>query len=333
MGRVARGSRFSERAFHGWLAREFRDVPTGRLPLGDDAAAIPLGGKRVAVLTTDALIEGTHFLGGSPPASIGRAAAAVSLSDAAAKGAAPVALLLDLLVPPSTPESWARAVVRGAEREMARFGGHVVGGDTKPSSTRTVVGSLLALGHADRLCPRTAGRPGDVLVVTGVVGRGGADAEALVRDRPSPSALARLLHVRPRVAEGAVLSRYAHAMLDTSDGLAESVHLLADASGVEVAVTEGDLPLDTRVTRGARSLAARRRLAFFGGDYELLAALPLYHLDTAERALARLGCPLTSIGLLGKGRGAWLQSYGTRKPMPRGGWDPFRRAGLRSRAP
>ncbi|MCI4328527.1 MAG: AIR synthase related protein, partial [Thermoplasmata archaeon] len=76
--------------------RRSTDVP---LPLGDDAAAVRLRPGRVALLTTDALVEGTHFLAASPPRDVGSAAAAVSLSDVAAKGGRPVALLLDLLLP------------------------------------------------------------------------------------------------------------------------------------------------------------------------------------------------------------------------------------------
>jgi thiamine-monophosphate kinase len=99
---------FSERGFHAWLARTLGPTPLNVLPMGDDTSATPIGGGRVALLTTDALSEGTHFLSASPPRAIGRAAAGASLSDIAAKGGRPVALLLDLLLPPAAPERWAR---------------------------------------------------------------------------------------------------------------------------------------------------------------------------------------------------------------------------------
>jgi thiamine-monophosphate kinase len=321
---------FSERGFHAWLRAEFEGIPTGTLAMGDDAAALPLGGGRVAVLTSDALVEGTHFLPGSPPAAVGRAAAGVSLSDAASKGAGPVALLVDLLLPPRTPESWARAVVRGAEQEMVRHGGHVVGGDTKPSPTRTVVGALLAIGTVEQLCPRSAGRPGDVLVTTGTVGRGGADAAALAPGRrPTRRDLARLLTIQPRTREGPILARFAHAMLDTSDGVADGARSLAEASGVSAVVSEESLPLDPRLARMTGGVQARRAAAFFGGDYELLAALPRESVGAARRALGRVGCPLTVIGNLERGRGAWLDSGGGRSEMPPGGWRPFEARGGR----
>ncbi|MGC2788726.1 MAG: AIR synthase related protein, partial [Thermoplasmata archaeon] len=132
-GRTPRSSRpIREREFHRWLARTLPSGRGGLLPLGDDAAALSPPPGRVAVVSTDTLVEGFHFLPKSPPARVGAAAAGVSFSDLAAKGAVPDAILLALVLPRGSPRSWAEAVVRGAERFGSRFGAHVVGGDTKP---------------------------------------------------------------------------------------------------------------------------------------------------------------------------------------------------------
>ena len=321
-----------EDRFHEWVARRLRP-PLGPLPVGDDAAALPLGSGRVALLTSDALVEGYHFLPGAPPRRVGAAAASVNLSDVAAKGGRPIAFLLDLLLPPGTPESWARGVVDGAARELARYGVHVVGGDTKPSPRRAVVGTLVGFAPSDRLAPRTGARPGDRLVTTGWVGRGG-QAYRRWKDHPrSPAARVGLLRIQARVREGPILARWARAMLDTSDGIADSARLLAAASRVRVVVDESRLPLP-RGLRRARTGAARiRREAFLGGDYELLATLPPRAVPAARAALQRLGCPLTEIGRVERGRGAWLVTRdGAREPMPEGGWRPFGSA-RRARSP
>ena len=325
MPRRRDGGAISEDRFHRWARGTLVAGRTGLLPLGDDTAAVPLPGGAVALLTTDALTEGTHFLDRSPPRAIGRAAAAASLSDIAAKGGRPVALLVDLLLPPGSPERWARDVLRGAEREMARFGAHVVGGDTKPAASRAVVGTALGLSRRGRLAPRTAARPGDLLVVTGAVGRGGLAALGLGR-APTAATLGRLLEIRPRVREGPLLAGFAHAMLDTSDGLAQATRLLAEASGVRIEVRADDLPIHPGLSRRLPSIAARRRQAFYGGDYELLATLPPGRLRPARRALAAVGCPLTPVGAVRRGTGAWLTVDGARpRPMPPAGWQPFAR--------
>jgi thiamine-monophosphate kinase len=314
---------FSERGFHAWLSRTVGPSPHSVLPIGDDTSATPIGAGRVALLTTDALTEGTHFEAASRPRDIGRAAACASLSDIAAKGGRPVALLLDLLLPAATPERWARAVVEGASQAVRSHGAALVGGDTKPAARRAVVGTMLGIGRVDRLAPRSGARVGDVLVVTGEVGRGGwAGRRVRAGLRPNATDLRAMLDIRPRCREGPVLARWAHAMLDSSDGLAESARLLAVASGVEVTVDGARLPLVPGLRKmppGPSMLAA----AFYGGDYELVAAIPRNRFEAAQRAVARQGCPLTVVGTVGRGHGAWLLEGDRRRPMPSGGWQPF----------
>lgn len=314
-----------ERTFHRWLRETLPAGKAGGLPLGDDAAALRPPKGQVAILSTDALVEGFHFVRRSPPRAIGRAATAVSLSDAASKGARPVGILLDILIPSSTPQSWLQEVVLGAEAEAAQFGAHVVGGDTKPSPVRTVVGTVVAWGDPKKTPARSGARPGDQLVVTGTVGRGGA-AWAQYRSEPrAATSLRELLDVRPRVREGLYLAKLAHAMLDTSDGLADAARLMSEASGVRLEIDEGSIPWFRGRASDAREAAnIPRATAFFGGDYELLAAIP-------ARSVARLrrvpGAGATVIGKVRRGAGAFLIGPNGTIPLPPAGWQPFDRPG------
>ncbi len=313
-----------ERRFHDWLARSSRPGDAGILPVGDDVAALR-SGPGLLLLTTDAFSEGTHFRAESPPAAIGRALVEANLSDLASKGARPVAFLLDLLVPPETDPAWARAVVRGVRSALRARGLGLSGGDTKPARTRVLVGTAVGTSRRRRLPRRDGARPGDLVATTGLVGRGGAAALALRGDGPISAAAARaLLRIRARLAEGAALAPYARAMLDTSDGLFEGARLLARASRVAVLLEPGRLPL----VPALRRTPVRRRLATagFGGDYELLLTLPRDRLAAARRALAATGTPLTVVGRIAPGAGAWWAEGATRRLLPRAGWDPFRPA-------
>ncbi|MFG1529908.1 MAG: thiamine-phosphate kinase [Thermoplasmata archaeon] len=314
-----------ERAFHRWLRHRLVAGREGLLPLGDDAAALAPPAGRVAVWTIDTLVEGTHFPRAAPPRWIGRAATGVSLSDLAAKGATPAGLVIALQLPAGTPDAWARAVLLGAEQAAARFGARVVGGDTKASPTRAVVSSALGWARPDRLAPRTAARPGELVVVTGVVGRGGVAARRFYRHPRDPRAHRELLDVRPRVAEGRILGRYASAMLDTSDGLAEAARLLASASRVGILLEEAKIPW-------ARGLVTapwvdRLRWGTFGGDYELLATVRPNRLLAARSAVARAGGRLTVIGTVTPGRRARLLRGRRTEPLRPSTWDPFGRGG------
>jgi len=303
----------AEREFHRWARAHLPAGHIGPLPLGDDAAALSVGRNRFVLISSDALVEGVHFRRATPPQLIGEAATAVNLSDIAAKGGRPAALLIDLLVPPGTPEEWARSVLRGAERMAARFGCHVVGGDTKPNPTRTVVGVSVGWVGGEPLPTRAGARPGDVVVTTGSVGFGGAHRRDITGS----------LRVLPRIREGRVLGPAAHAMTDTSDGIADAAHLVAEASRCRIVLVEEQLPLHPRLRPRGRSVSRRLRAAFYGGDYELFATLGAPRVARLRSALRRLGCPLTIIGRVEKGRGAWLETAGRQSPLPLAGWRHF----------
>ena len=201
------------------------------------------------VVTQDALVEDVHFrLDWLAWRELGFRAAAVNISDLAASGAQPEALLVTLAAPGETAVADVVAFYEG----IAETGVPVVGGDT--TAAAQVVVSVTALGRSDRVPGRAGARPGDALVVTGPLGGAGA-------------AFRRGAYVRPplRVAEGRDLARSAHAMLDVSDGLAIDAAHIARRSGVGCTIELERVPLAEGAT--IDDLA-------FGEDFELLAALP-----------------------------------------------------------
>lgn len=311
-----------EREFHRWLRRRLPAGREGLLPLGDDAAALVAPPGSVGVWTIDALIEGTHFPRGAPGRWVGSAAAAVSLSDLAAKGATPAGILLAIQVPPNSDPGWARSVVLGAQGMAEKYQTNIIGGDTKPSPTPTVVSSALGWANADGLAPRTAARSGEIVATTGVVGRGGAAAERYFSEPRNRRAIRDLLDVRPRVAEGRQLARYASAMLDTSDGLGEAARLLAAASGVGILLDEERIPWAPGLRQASRT--RRLRWGFFGGDYELLVTIPKNRWAVAQRAVGRISGRLTSIGTVTSDGSVRLLQGGRERELPATTWDPWR---------
>ena len=201
------------------------------------------------VVTQDALVERVHFLLDRISwRDLGFRAAAVNLSDLAASGAEPEALLVSLAAPPETTVEDVVAFYEG----IAETGVRVVGGDT--TAAEAVVISVTALGRSERVPGRAGARPGDVLVVTGTLGAAGA----AFRDGR---------YVRPplRLAEGRQLAKVAHAQLDVSDGLAVDAGHIARRSGVRCVIELERVPLADGATVGDLG---------FGEDFELLAAVP-----------------------------------------------------------
>jgi thiamine-monophosphate kinase len=201
------------------------------------------------VVTQDALVEGVHFrFDWLDWRELGFRAAAVNLSDLAASGATPEALLVTLAAPGATATADVVALYEG----IAEAGVSVVGGDT--TSAGMVVLSVTALGRSERVPGRAGAQPGDQLVVSGPLGAAGA-------------AYRRQSYARPplRLAEGRALARTAHALLDVSDGLAVDAGHIAARSGVRCVIDLDLVPLAPGATIDDLG---------FGEDFELLAAVP-----------------------------------------------------------
>src|SRR5512145_444763 len=142
----------------------------GELSIGDDAAVVRVPRGR-AVLSTDMLLEGTHFsLDYFLPAEVGWRALSANLSDLAAMGASPLCYLAALAAPGDTPAATVDGIFRGMARAAASSGMRLMGGDTCRGERLvlclTVVGAL-ARG---RPTTRAGARPGDTLFVTGAPG-------------------------------------------------------------------------------------------------------------------------------------------------------------------
>jgi thiamine-monophosphate kinase len=201
------------------------------------------------VVTQDALVEDVHFRFDLLDwRALGARAAAVNISDLAASGADPVALLVSLGLPPETELEDVLELYAG----LNEHGAAVRGGDTTRADR--VVLSVTALGRSERVPGRAGAQSGDLVVVTGPLGGAGA---AFRNGSLSP--------VPNRVEEGRRLAAVATAMLDLSDGLAPDAGHIAKRSGVRITIELERVPL-----AGGAELDDLG----FGEDYELLATTP-----------------------------------------------------------
>jgi thiamine-monophosphate kinase len=235
--------RLSELGELGLLAElERRGLARG---IEDDAAQLADG----VVVTQDALVDGVHFrLDWTTHRELGFKAAAVNLSDLAASGAEPEALLVTLAAPSDTRLEDVLQLYEGLNEP----GVAVVGGDTTRAERLAI--SVTAIGRSERVPGRGGAQPGDPLVVTGPLGAAGA---AFREGR----------HARPpvRLEDGRRLAARAHALIDVSDGLAVDARHIAERSGCRLTIDLEQVPLAPGATHEDLG---------FGEDYELLAATP-----------------------------------------------------------
>lgn len=291
------------------LARLPRTSPTVLVGPGDDAAVLAPVRNASVVVTTDAVVEGVHFLRAfSTPADIGHKALAVNLSDLAAMGATPRWALLSLVLPGSWPVTDVEDVIDGLAALAGRHGVSVVGGNITRTDGPLVV-DVTAGGEAAprKWLTRAGAKAGDEIYVSGSIGGAAAGLEMLKSGSPMRGSECITRHRRPepRVRLGLAMARAkaARAAMDLSDGLGDALKQVASASGVGVRIDAESLPIDACARdwwsqRGIDPVAA----AVSGGDdYELLFAVAAKGggaLRSVTRHVAEP--PLTKIGVFTK---------------------------------
>jgi thiamine-monophosphate kinase len=312
---------------------------------GDDAAVIEPERGECDVLTTDAVVEGIHFDRAFVPLdAVGHRALAVNLSDLAAMGARPRAALLSLVLPDSLDVEGLDRVLDGLLGLARIHGVAVIGGNITRSPGPLVI-DVTAIGSVRRrrILTRSGARPGDEVYVTGALGAaavglnvlsGGADlvksaAEGLTRlAPPGNECIDRYLRPIPRVRAGLLLgrNRAASSCMDLSDGLADAVRQVADASGAGMTIDATSLPIAAGVKEWAATSAANPiEVAMSGGDdYELLFTVhpsKRGHLRSVRRQLGDL--PITRIGVVTRAHQLVLTGDGPAREIAQG-YEHFR---------
>lgn len=251
---------------------------------GDDAAVVD--GR---VLTIDMLHETTDFPDGTTRYTAGWRTVGASLSDVAAMGARAVAAVAVYAAPSFDPDHL-ESFVGGARDVCVAVDSEYVGGDLDHHQEFTV--ATTALGETEDPVYRDGASPGEVVCVTGTLGRTGAALRRFEQgDVQRGNAL---FQFTPRVRAGLALGPLATAMMDSSDGLARSLHQLAEASECGFAVEAEALPIDEAVHAVATDTIDARELALFvGEDFELVFTAPA---DSLDDVTAECPVPITAVG-------------------------------------
>ncbi len=299
--------------------------------IGDDAAVVAPTRNALTVLTTDAQVEGVHFdRRYSSPADIGVRAMAVNLSDLAAMGAVPRWVLLSFALPANFLVEDVDLIAEGIGAVARDHNVVVVGGNLTRSPGPLII-DITAVGEVRprRALTRSGARPGDELYVSGTIGGSAAGLEMLrAGSQAHPQCIES--HRRPsaRVRLGVAVSqaRAVRAAMDLSDGLADALLQVAQASNCGVEIDADALPIEpgARQWWEANGIDAVSAALTGGDDYELLLAIPRAWRGRLRHARVRVAePPLTKIGVLTKDPGARvLLRNGRRETLP-GGFEHF----------
>ncbi len=271
--------------------------------IGDDAAAIIPDADRYLLLSTDMLVDGTHFRWGTHPAyGIGWKALACGVSDIAAMGGTPRHAAVSVGIPPRTPVKPLEQLYRGLQAVAKRFRVNLVGGDTVRAWRLVIDVAILGSVEPKHLVLRSGAAPGDRVFVTGRLG-GSYPSGRHLRFEP-----------RLREAHWLVTHHKPSAMMDLSDGLASDLAQLAKHSHVGFLIEEHRLPI-------APSAKTAQHALMDGEDFELLLTVP-------SRGAAALPARIGTTSLTEIGR-VMPSGMGVRLHRLDGGVVPIRPEGFR----
>jgi thiamine-monophosphate kinase len=282
------------------IARFFtRPARTAMLGVGDDCALVRVPAELALAVTTDLMVEGTHFLPGSDPERLGHKALAVNLSDLAAMGADPRWVTLSLVLP-EADETWLEGFARGLFGLADGFGVALIGGDTTRGPRAISITALGTLPPGLALRRDTARADEDVWLsgATGDAALGLAHRRGRVElsDAAARHCLARLDTPIPRVELGRRLRGLASSAIDVSDGLIADLGHILERSGIGAEVWLDKLPRSPAIAECGDAALARECLLGGGDDYELVFTAAQDRRATILTLAAEIGLPLTRIG-------------------------------------
>lgn len=306
-------------------------MPKTPIAFGDDVSAYDIEKGNVVVMKTDMLVDKTDV----PPSmslwQAARKAVVMNVSDFAAKGVKPLAILVSLGLPRKLTEKDIEEIGEGLNVGAREYDAYIIGGDTNEASDLVISISLFGIAKKDALMLRSGAKPSDLVAVTGLFGETSAGLKILVEDFKAPKKIGEILTnsvLMPyaRLKEGLALSRTkaVTASIDSSDGLAWSLHEIAEASNVGFLID--NLPTSKEAEKFAKiNKLDPLELTLYGGEeYELVLTIKPRLWKKAEKAVQKVGGKLLPIGKVTAERRVLLEIGERRSIIESRGWEHFK---------
>jgi len=268
---------------------------------GDDCALIatPIGGDAWAI-STDMLVEGTHFLGTDDPVDLGWKTLAVNLSDLAAMGARPCyATLAIAMTRDDMTKGWVDQFYAGFQECADRYEVTLIGGDMT-RGPRTFCVTVIGIVSATKALKRSGAVINDDIWISGNPGLATLslwDKQGKIRlpENLRPQCHVALHHPQPRIELGRALLGQAHSCLDVSDGLLQDLKHITQASDLRAELIQSALP---KAPQGIDHSTWMAALLGGGDDYELLFTAPAANRQALATVSSQLNLPLHRIGTM-----------------------------------
>ena len=300
------------------------DVAVG---IGDDCAAFEFG-EEYLLVTTDMISQKTHIPKEMTPFQLGWFIVAINLSDIAAKGGVPLGLVLSFGLPKETSEIFLKDLTKGANTCAITFDTSIVGGDMKEADDITICGTAFGVVKKEEFMARRGANTGDVIAVTGTLGKAGAGLYNLKNKILDNDISKALLEPTPKLKEGKTLARQkcVTSCMDISDGLSSSLYQLQELNNVGFEIDLTSIPISSELIqlhKEQSGLDIYNIALHFGGDYELLVTIPAHKFEKAKGTLKKNGADLIAIGRVTRKKEIIINDGKAKKILENKGYEHF----------
>jgi thiamine-monophosphate kinase len=301
-------------------------MPNMPIPFGDDASAIDLGNGRLAVIKTDMLVGKTDVPPEMNMRQAARKAVIMNISDLAAKGVKTTALLVSLGIPKDLTKKDIEQIGEGLNAGAREYDAYILGGDTNEAPDLII--SCSAFGIAEKKClmSRSGAKPGDTVAVTGRFGKTAAGLRTLLKRMSPPAHLRKklvesVLMPEARLTEGLTLAHTGAvtASIDSSDGLAWSLHELSKTSNVGFMIDCLPVAEEAEEFSKLYSIDPAELCLYGGEEYELVVAIKPESFGKVSQRV-----PLIPIGHATAEKSLVLKIRRKKIPIEARGWEHFK---------
>jgi len=308
------------------ILKHLEPMPDMPIHFGDDVSAVDIGNGKVAVIKTDMLVGKTDVPPGMSFLQAARKAVVMNISDLAAKGVRPIALLAAIGIPRNLNKRDIEQIGKGLNSGAREYGAYVLGGDTSEASDLIISCALFGIGEKKHLMLRSGAKPGDIVAVTGSFGNTAAGLKILLQNLSAPSRIRKtlvhsVLMPRARPNEGLALAETGAvtASIDSSDGLAWSLHEIARASHVGFLIDKLPIAEEAKQLAKMHKLDPTELCLYGGEEYELVVTVKP---RLWKRVVKKL--PLIRIGRVTKQKTLILKAGKKTFPIEARGWEHFK---------
>jgi thiamine-monophosphate kinase len=306
-------------------------MPKMPIPFGDDVSAYNIGNGDLAVLKTDMLVDKTDVPPGMSLWQAARKAVVMNISDFAAKGVKPTVILVSLGLPRKLTDKDVMEIGRGLNAGAREYGAYIIGGDTNEASDLVISISLFGMAKKDDVVLRSGSKPGDLVAVSGSFGKTAAGLKILLNSLKLQPKIRKILvesvlMPHARLKEGLALSqtKAVTAAIDSSDGLAWSLHEIARASKVGFLINELPTAEEAEKFAKIKGVDALELTLYGGEEYELVLTIKPKLWRKAEKAVEEVGGRLLLIGKVTVDEQVLLEIDGKRQAIEARGWEHFK---------